>query len=203
MLAAFVAPALAGPEVWLQHKSQGPWSKDSITFNLDCSLTYAVSPYGHTFDYDNPIDDIPVTDTSGPTPTWNAPGGYPASTHILVEARNVAGNAGDQEMLPADHPGRAWGARMWCQLWNGCTPIKPVELDIMLTQNTPSGNMVTLSDHNSSKSGTMITVTRRDTTILSKKVVSINRLCTSPGDTGDYPGQVTITGQKVAERILN
>lgn len=191
-------PTLAEPEIWLSHEGKGVnWKKDKITFRLNCSDQYAVSPYGHTFG-PGTIDNIPVTDTSGPTLEWHAPGGYPASTHILVEARNVEGNAGDQEMLPADHPGRAWGSTMWCQLWNGCTVEPRMELDINLTQT--SNRPVTLSDHNSSVSGEDIMVTRGANTRLAQKVVSINRLCTSPSD---HPGTVTITGTEVARRNLN
>ena len=176
-----VGPALAEPEIWLSHEGKGGnWKKDKITFQLECSSTYAVLHHVDNFDFDN------------------APGGYPASTHILVEARNVEGNAGDQEMLPADHPGRAWGSTMWCQLWNDCTVEPRMELDINLTQT--SENPVTLSDHNSSASGEEIMVTRGANTRLAQKVVSINRLCTSDNDD---PGSVTITGTEVARRNLN
>ena len=200
MLAALATPALAAPEVWLSQRG-GPWSKDEITFNLRCSSTYAVSHDGHTFDYDNPIDNIPVTDTSGPTPTWNAPGGYPASTFILVEARNVEGNYRDQEELPEDHKGRAWGKTMWCQLWNGCTIEEDKEIDIRLTITTspPASPAFDLLDHGSSASGKgPIEVTRGARTVLRKKVVSLSRLC----DTANQNVMVTIKGEKLREREL-
>ena len=191
------APVAAGPEIWLQHG--GSWSKNSITFNLNCSAPRR--PSG-----------LPVHDQTDPNFELEYPGyvngsiigggnpsGYPASTYILVEARNVEGNLGDQETLPDDHPGRAWGKTMWCQLWGGCQIERPKELDIELTQETPSGNTVTLSDHNSSASGQSIEVTRGANTHHSKKVVSINRLCTT-GE--DHPGTVTIKARKVMEREL-
>ncbi len=190
-------PVWAGPEIWLQHG--GRWSKDEISFNLNCSAKYAILPDGHTFDHDNPIDNIPLTDTSSPTPTWNAPGGYPASTYIQVEVRGAAGNVGDQEELPANHPGRAWGKTMWCQLWNGCTIVKPMELDIQLTSRTSNqASPVTLSDRSSSATGQEIRVTRRHATWPND--VTVGRLCTSATD---HPGTVTVRAVKIDMRELN
>ena len=180
MLAALATPALAAPEVWLSQRG-GPWSKDEITFNLRCSSTYAVSHDGHTFD--------------------TAPGGYLASTFILVEARNVEGNYRDQEELPEDHKGRAWGKTMWCQLWNGCTIEEDKEIDIRLTITTspPASPAFDLLDHGSSASGKgPIEVTRGARTVLRKKVVSLSRLC----DTANQNVMVTIKGEKLREREL-
>ena len=181
MLAALATPALAGPEVWLGHRG-GSWSKDETTFNLTCSDAYAVRHQdGYTFD--------------------NFPGGYPASTFVLVEARNVKGNYEDLEELPEDHPGRAWGMAMWCQLWNGCTVEEDKEIDIRLTvtaePNTPPA--VHLLDNGSSASGTgPIEVTRGARTPLRERVVSVSRLC----DTANESVQVTIEGRKLRERNL-
>ena len=192
----FSMPALADPEVWLQH--HGSWSKDAVSFNLTCSNEYAVSPYGHTFDYDNPIDNIPVTPTSGPTPNWIAPGGYPASTHIYVEARDIGEDfakvAMDNEALPADHPGRAWGKTKWCELWNDCREVRTMEIDIRLTTSPSVSPAVTLVDHNSSASGeSTIQVTRGAYTSFRGKIVTVSRLCTTAGQNI----RVTVGGQQV------
>ncbi|MCY4167971.1 MAG: hypothetical protein OXE82_06790 [Rhodobacter sp.] len=100
------APVAAQPEVWLSHEGSGQgWRKDQVTFNLTC-----------------PAGPNPNGLGSG---SYNAtePHHYIASTFFRVEARNVAGNVGDQETLPDDHPGRAWGKTMWCELWGGAAII--------------------------------------------------------------------------------
>ena len=184
LAATLVAAPLAAqsPEVWLRAEGGSP-QKGSLTFNLACP--------------------------AGPTPnrlgsgSYNAtePHHYRASSYFQVEARNVAGNVGDQEELPADHPGRAWGSTMWCQLWGGCNDIvRPKELDIMLSvtnPNPPTG--ITMKDSTSSATGTQFMVTRRWDTWPNSVAISHSAPCPSFGRSYS----VTITAKIVATRELN
>ena len=173
------APVAAqSPEVWLKAEGGSP-QKGRLTFNLTCP--------------------------AGPTPnrlgsgSYNAtePHHYRASTYFQVEARNVAGNVGDQEMLPDDHPGRAWGSTMWCQLWGGCDHIvQPKELVIMLSV-IPTNN-ITMKDSTSSATGTMFEVTRRWGSWPNSVAISHSQPCPSFG----HSYSVTITATIVTERPL-
>ncbi len=179
VMVGLTSPVFAQPEAWL-HPPSGSPQEGSLTFNLTC-----------------PAGPNPNRSGSG---SYNAtePHHYRASTYFRVEARNVAGNAGDQEMLPDDHAGRAWGKTMWCELWGGCsTLVRPKELDIML-RVTPDSN-ITMSDSSSSATGTQFMVTRRYGTWPDSVAISDHRPCPSFGHS--YP--VTITATIVATRELN
>jgi len=113
-------------------------------------------------------------------------------------ARNVAGNVGDQETLPGDHPGRAWGKTMWCELWGGCHQIeRPKELDIML-RVSPTNN-ITMSDNSSSATGTEFEVTRRYGSWPDSVAISHDQPCPSFG----HSYSVTIPAQIMIIRELN
>jgi len=177
-MVGLTSPVFAQPEAWL-HPPSGSPQEGSLTFNLTC-------PAG------------PNPNRSGGSYNATEPHHYRASTYFRVEARNVAGNAGDQEMLPDDHAGRAWGKTMWCELWGGCsTLVRPKELDIML-RVTPDSN-ITMSDSSSSATGTQFMVTRRYGTWPDSVAISDHRPCPSFGHS--YP--VTITATIVATRELN
>ena len=173
------APVAAqSPEVWLSHEGSGQgWSKGRVSFNLTC----------------------PASPTPNPIliGSYNAtePHHYRASTFFQVEARNVSGNAGDQEMLPSDHPGRAWGKTMWCELWGGCTLVYPKEIDIMLSV-TPPGN-ITMKDSRGA-TGTEFMVTRGDGTWPNSVAISHSQTC--PSFNHSWP--VRITARIVAVREL-
>ena len=175
----FSMPALADPEVWLHGPSGSP-QKNNLTFNLAC-----------------PAGPNPNSLESG---SYNAtePHHYRASSYFRVEARNVAGNVGDQETLPGDHPGRAWGKTMWCELWGGCHHIeRPKELDIML-RVSPTNN-ITMSDNSSSATGTEFEVTRRYGSWPDSVAISHDQPCPSFG----HSYSVTITAQIMVIRELN
>ena len=160
MALAIAAPVAAQPEVWLSPEGSGQgWKKESITFNLTC-----------------PSEPTPNRSGAG---SYNAtePHHYIASTFFRVEARNVAGNAGDQETLPDDHPGRAWGKTMWCELWGGCQIERPKELDIML-RVSPTIN-ITMQDSSSSATGTEFMVKRRWGTWPDSVAISHSEPCPS------------------------
>ena len=165
------------PEVWLHGPSGSP-QKDSLTFNLTCPATH--NPGGG----------------AGPG-NATEPHYYRASSYFRIEARNVAGNAWDQEMLPDDHAGRHWGKTMWCELWGGCTLVPPKELDIMLSVS-PTSN-ITMSDNVSSATGTQFKVTRRHGSWPDSVAISHNQPCPSFG----HSYEVTITAQIVETRELN
>ena len=173
------APVWADPEVWLHGPSGSP-QKNNLTFNLAC-----------------PAGPNPNSLGSG---SYNAtePHHYRASSYFRVEARNVAGNVGDQETLPGDHPGRAWGKTMWCELWGGCHHIeRPKELDIML-RVSPTNN-ITMSDNSSSATGTEFEVTRRYGSWPDSVAISHDQPCPSFG----HSYSVTITAQIMVIRELN
>ncbi|MCY4152265.1 MAG: hypothetical protein OXE94_08550 [Aestuariivita sp.] len=84
-----VTPVWAAPEVWLIGRTNVDGTQiGRLSFDLTC-------PAGH-----NPGGGV------GPG-NATQPHYYRANSFFRVEAGNVAGNAGDQEMLPEDHPGRA------------------------------------------------------------------------------------------------
>ncbi len=172
-----VAPVWAqSPEVHLIGPSTGT-QVGSLTFNLTC-------PSGR-----NPCSIGNCTDTENPN-------FYRASTYFQVRAGNVAGNAGDQEMLPDDHPGRAWGKTMWCQLWGGCTIVHAKELTIELSTSTPN---ITMTDSRSTESGNPITVKRKNLDWPDSVAISHDLPCPSWGQF--YP--VTITTRITEVRELN
>ncbi len=114
------------------------------------------------------------------------------------------------EALPADHPGRAWGAKRWGDLW-GATMQPRYEVDIHLTatpQPDPPVLFATgtyyrpIGDDSGEVTGTRVesttaTVTRRHDTIYWNQRVNLVRYCEI---NSTETVTVTVNGRITAQR---
>ncbi len=115
-----------------------------------------------------------------------------ASTYFYVKGTGIgrASDDLDMAMLPADHPGRAWGAKRWGDLW-GAKMQPRYEVDILLTatpQPDPPVFFATgtryepINDEKGNVTGRRVegrtaTVTRRHDTIPYNQRVNLIRYC--------------------------
>ncbi len=120
--------ALAAPGVSLSTNSQNVGGS-SLTLSLTCGLT------GY---YPTQFDNV-RTREGGLRPSGEVRGGFPekvniASTYFYVKGTGIgrASDDLDMEALPAAHPGRAWGAKRWGDLW-GAQMQPRYEVDIALS----------------------------------------------------------------------
>ncbi len=176
----------------------------SLTLSLTCGLTgYYPTQFGNV-----------RTGEGGPKPAGDVQGGFPekvnlASTYFYVKGTGIgrASDDLDMEELPAAHPGRAWGAKRWGDLW-GAKMQPRYEVDIALSvtsqQPVPPVYFVTgVTYHGGSDyRGTPVqsmnpTVQRSHDTNLVTQRVSLIRFC-NPESTETV--SVTVTGTITGKR---
>ncbi len=169
--------------------SQANMSQDQMTVTLTCSKDFR--------GYLPPGSDERATGWDGSKP-YNV-----ASTYFYVQGHGIGRHSDDDLFvsLPSSHPGRAWGAKTWGDLYPWYRAQPRYEVDITLSIDPqPDPPILFAIGHGASGETQTAVVKRRFNTPIDEQIVTLRRYCgLDVTETVTFTVKAVITGKTKLE----